>query len=111
MAGAYAWADLVIARAGALSVSEIAVAGVAAIFVPLAIAVDDHQTKNAQVLVDVGAAQIIPESDFSAQKLVQYLEPLCTCQGLALDMASKAQSVARYEATETICERLNDLCQ
>ena len=60
MAGAYAWADLVVCRAGALTVSEVAAAGVAAIFVPLPHAVDDHQTRNALTLVDGGAAEFCP---------------------------------------------------
>lgn len=54
------WADLVVCRAGALTVSEVAAAGVAAIFVPLPHAVDDHQTRNALTLVDGGAAEFLP---------------------------------------------------
>ncbi|WP_368730824.1 glycosyltransferase, partial [Staphylococcus aureus] len=57
MAKAYSEADLIICRAGALTVTEVATAGVAAVFVPLPIAVDDHQTANAKFLADVGAAK------------------------------------------------------
>lgn len=71
MAAAYQWADLVICRAGALTVSEIACAGVAAIFVPFPFAVDDHQTANAQVLVNAKAAELIQQSELNAQLLAE----------------------------------------
>ncbi len=61
MAGAYAWADLVICRAGALTVAELAAAGLGAILVPFPSAVDDHQTHNARYLTEAGAAVLIPE--------------------------------------------------
>ena len=59
MAEAYAWADLVICRSGALTVAELAAAGVASVLVPFAYAVDDHQTRNAEYLADAGAAVIL----------------------------------------------------
>ena len=69
MAGAYEWADLVICRAGALTVAELAAAGVASILVPFPHAVDDHQTANARFLANAGAAILLPQNELSAEKL------------------------------------------
>ena len=69
MAGAYTWADLVLCRAGALTVSEISVIGVASILVPYPHAVDDHQTVNARYLCDAGGAVLIPETELSIEAL------------------------------------------
>lgn len=71
MAAAYAWADLVICRAGALTVSEVAAVGVPAIFVPFPHAVDDHQTHNAAYLVKVGAAVLLQQADINAERLAK----------------------------------------
>jgi UDP-N-acetylglucosamine--N-acetylmuramyl-(pentapeptide) pyrophosphoryl-undecaprenol N-acetylglucosamine transferase len=71
MAEAYAWADLVICRAGALTVAEIAAAGLPAIFVPFPWAVDDHQTANARPMTDAGAAALIPEKDLNGFRVVR----------------------------------------
>lgn len=68
MAQAYSDADLIIGRAGALTVTEIATAGVAAVFVPLPSAVDDHQTANAKFLANIGAAKILPTSKHDARE-------------------------------------------
>lgn len=73
MASVYSDYDWVIARSGALSVAEIATAGLSALFVPFPYAVDDHQTANAQVLLDVGAAMLIQQKDLSAQKLADVI--------------------------------------
>ena len=77
MADAYAWADFIVCRAGALTVSEVAAAGRAAIFVPLPFAVDDHQTKNAQSLVKRDAAVMIAQRVFKenvGQAVRQWLQ-------------------------------------
>ncbi len=77
MAKAYSEADLIICRAGALTVTEVATAGVAAVFVPLPIAVDDHQTANAKFLADVGAAKNLPAIDYdtrSFKSIVYYAD-------------------------------------
>jgi UDP-N-acetylglucosamine:LPS N-acetylglucosamine transferase len=66
---AYAWADLVICRAGALTVAELAVAGVASVLVPYPHAVDDHQTGNAQFLAQAGAAILLPQNELTAERL------------------------------------------
>ena len=71
MAAAYSWADLIVCRSGALTVSEIAAAGLPAIFIPFGAAVDDHQTRNARFLVDAQAAVLIPEGELTAQRLAR----------------------------------------
>lgn len=73
MAAAYAWADIVLCRAGALTVAEVAAAGVAAIFVPYPHAVDDHQSANAGYLAQAGAAIVIAQSELVAEKLMLVL--------------------------------------
>jgi len=76
MASFYADADVVICRAGALTIAELAAAGVASILVPFPFAVDDHQTYNARFLSERGAAWLLPQSELSAEKLVQLLREL-----------------------------------
>ena len=99
MAGAYEWADLVICRAGALTVAELAAAGVASILVPFPHAVDDHQTGNARFLVDAGAAFLLPQSDLTPEAIAgigQY------SRGQLLEMAEKARSLAKPDATADV---------
>jgi len=102
MAAAYAWADLVICRAGALTVSEVAAAGVAAVFVPYPHAVDDHQTANARLLVSAGAAWSIPDPDLDAGRLGELLATFDR-EGL-LDRAERARAVAMTDAAERLAE-------
>ena len=103
MAAAYAWADLVLCRAGALTVSELAAAGVPAVLVPFPYAVDDHQTRNALYLVDAGAARLLPQDEMSPERLAAVLEELLggARPGL-LAMAEAARGRARPEATERV---------
>lgn len=108
MAEAYSEADLVICRAGALTVTEIAAAGVAAIFVPLPSAVDDHQTANAHYLADVGAAKICPQNSMTSESLAVLLQPLMNRQVLC-DMAVKARQQAQNQATEQVVELIEKL--
>lgn len=105
MAAMYAWADLVICRAGALTVSELAAVGVAALLVPFPAAVDDHQTHNAQFLVNAGAAILIQERDLTAQRLADALHNLCV-QGRdhLLQMARRAREHAIIDADVRIAE-------
>lgn len=106
MAEAYAWADLVVCRAGALTVSEVACAGKAAIFIPFPFAVDDHQTANAQVLVNAGAAEIKQQKELTAQWLASrwqnYLEN--PEQIKQMSIAAKGASVA--DATQVVAEQV-----
>src|SRR5690606_38555811 len=73
MAEAYDWADLVICRAGALTLAELAAAGLPALLVPYPHAVDDHQTRNAEALVAAGAARLVPEGEGFAERLGEAL--------------------------------------
>lgn len=102
MARAYADADLVICRAGALTVSELAAVGVASILVPFPAAVDDHQTFNAQFLVREGAALLIPDRELTADRLAAALRDLCAGRGKLLAMAERARLVARPRAAEDL---------
>lgn len=105
MAAAYANADLVICRAGAMTVSEISAAGVAACFVPFPYAIDDHQTANARFLSDAKAAILIPQSQLDGDSLANLVLGLRR-EDLA-EMAVKAQALAKFHATEevaSICE-------
>ncbi|WP_018865652.1 MULTISPECIES: undecaprenyldiphospho-muramoylpentapeptide beta-N-acetylglucosaminyltransferase [unclassified Thioalkalivibrio] len=104
MAAAYAWADLVICRAGALTVAEVAAAGVPAIFVPYPHAVDDHQTANAEALVRAGAAWMIADAELTAQAIFDRVGPLDR-------EALRARAVlAREQACPDTVQRLADAC-
>jgi UDP-N-acetylglucosamine--N-acetylmuramyl-(pentapeptide) pyrophosphoryl-undecaprenol N-acetylglucosamine transferase len=108
MAEAYGWADLVICRAGALTVAEVAAAGVAALFVPLPTAVDDHQTLNARWLSDRGAALLLPQRDMSAASLAGTLKPVAE-RGLLAQIGQRAREQAVADSAEraaTLCEEV-----
>ncbi|HEY5716330.1 MAG TPA: undecaprenyldiphospho-muramoylpentapeptide beta-N-acetylglucosaminyltransferase [Psychromonas sp.] len=109
MASAYNWADLVICRAGALTVAEIAVVGLPAIFVPLPHAVDDHQSKNAQYLVEQGAALLIPQKELTDEKLSDYLRSFLQNRELLTEMSQKSKKVAITDATERVTAICNQL--
>jgi len=102
MARAYAEADLVICRAGALTISELAAVGVAAVLVPFPAAVDDHQTVNAQFLVREGAAVLIADRDLTAVRLAAELKVLCEGRGKLLAMAERARLVAKPHAADEL---------
>jgi len=102
MAGAYGWADLVICRAGALTVSEVAAAGVAAVFVPFPHAVDDHQTRNAEFLAERGAALLLCESGLEADRLARDLNPLLADRARLLEMATRARGAATPDAASRV---------
>ncbi|WP_432460136.1 MULTISPECIES: undecaprenyldiphospho-muramoylpentapeptide beta-N-acetylglucosaminyltransferase [unclassified Agarivorans] len=108
MAAAYQWADVILCRAGALTVSEVAAAGLAAIFVPLPYAVDDHQTKNAQYLVDAEAAQLLAQSDFSSQRIATILNEFAD-PGLRHRYGCNARKQAAIDATEKVAAVCQDL--
>ena len=99
MAGAYEWADLVICRSGALTVAELAAAGVASILVPFPHAVDDHQTGNARFLVNVGGAFLLPQGELTPQAIALIRN---YSRGQLLEMAEKARSLAKPDATEEV---------
>jgi len=109
MAQRYAEADLVICRAGALTVAELACAGVASILVPFPHAVDDHQTANAKFLSAHGAAVLLPQAELSATKLAELLRGL-TRERL-LDMAEKARALGKPDATEAVARVCMELAR
>lgn len=99
-ASAFAQADLVICRAGASTVTELSAVGAAALFVPFPFAVDDHQTQNAQFLVDAGAGWLVPQAELSAQILADRLASLS--RETLLDVAQKAHAQKKTNATREI---------
>ena len=101
MAGAYEWADLVICRAGALTIAELAAAGAASILVPYPHAVDDHQTANARFLANAGAAILLPQTELTAEKL-SLLRTLS--RGQLQQMAEKARELAKPDATADVAK-------
>ena len=106
---AYAWADLVVCRAGALTVAEVSAAGVAAIFVPFPFAIDDHQSKNAQVLVECSGAIAIAERDLSAQTFADLLTAMLADKQKLLSMANNARKVSVSNAAETVAKTCMEL--
>lgn len=102
MATAYAWADLIVCRAGALTLAEIAAAGCGAVLVPYPHAVDDHQTRNADAFVDAGAALRIAESDATPARLRDELRRLLADRAGLLAMARAARGLAKPQAAATI---------
>lgn len=108
MAQAYRDADLIICRAGALTVTEIATAGIAAIFVPLPSAVDDHQTANAKFLANAGAAKICPQGSMTSDSLAELLAPLMNRATLS-QMAAKARQHAQPDATQHVVRLIQEL--
>ena len=108
MAKAYSDADLIICRAGALTVTEVATAGLAAVFVPLPIAVDDHQTANAKFLANVGAAKICQQADMTPTVLDELLATLLNRQLLS-EMAIKARQQAQPNATQHVVDLIKKL--
>jgi UDP-N-acetylglucosamine--N-acetylmuramyl-(pentapeptide) pyrophosphoryl-undecaprenol N-acetylglucosamine transferase len=106
-ASAFANADIVVCRAGASTVTELAAVGAAALFVPFPYAVDDHQTTNAAFLVQAGAAWCVPQTAFTPQALAERLSSLQRSE--LLSMAERARTVARTDAVATMvaaCEAL-----
>ena len=102
MAEAYAWADLVICRSGALTIAELAATGVAALLVPYPYAVDDHQTANAKYLADNGAALLIQQRDLTADKLAGVLKTLCTDRAPLRQMSVASRALAKPHATAQV---------
>jgi UDP-N-acetylglucosamine--N-acetylmuramyl-(pentapeptide) pyrophosphoryl-undecaprenol N-acetylglucosamine transferase len=102
MAAAYAWADLAICRAGALTVAELSAAGLPAIFIPFPAAVDDHQTANARPLVEAGAAQLIQQRDLTVESLAGLLKEWLGSRTALLERARIARSMAMPDALRQI---------
>jgi UDP-N-acetylglucosamine--N-acetylmuramyl-(pentapeptide) pyrophosphoryl-undecaprenol N-acetylglucosamine transferase len=107
MAAAYAWADFAITRSGALTVAELAAAGLPAILVPFPSAVDDHQTVNARYLSERNAAVLLPESELTPVRLKAILESFVSEGGSALAQMSRAALSAAKVGTDEV---LADVC-
>jgi UDP-N-acetylglucosamine--N-acetylmuramyl-(pentapeptide) pyrophosphoryl-undecaprenol N-acetylglucosamine transferase len=107
MAQYYAWADLVICRAGALTVAELAAAGVASILVPFPFAVDDHQTGNAKFLSDKGAAILMPQTELAPRRLAAILEGMT--REKAMHMAIAARALAQPAAAQCVAQVCKEL--
>lgn len=106
MAAAYSWADVLVCRAGALTVSEVAAAGVAAVFVPLPTAVDDHQSLNAAWLADEHAGWVLPQARMSESALTDILGKTIARSTLA-EVASRARAMAVPDSAS----RVADICE
>ncbi|GAB2490248.1 undecaprenyldiphospho-muramoylpentapeptide beta-N-acetylglucosaminyltransferase [Arenimonas alkanexedens] len=104
MAAAYAWADLVVCRAGALTLAELCAAGVGSLLVPFPKAVDDHQTRNAEYLVERGAARLLPEGEAFGPRLLDALSALLVDAPARLAMAEAARAAARPDAAERVAD-------
>ncbi|MDA1118496.1 MAG: undecaprenyldiphospho-muramoylpentapeptide beta-N-acetylglucosaminyltransferase [Proteobacteria bacterium] len=107
MARRYADADVVICRAGAMTVAELSAGGVASLLVPFPHAVDDHQTANARFLADQGAALLVPQADLSAGHLADLLRALDRPH--LLDMARKARALGKPDAAQLVARRCMEL--
>jgi UDP-N-acetylglucosamine--N-acetylmuramyl-(pentapeptide) pyrophosphoryl-undecaprenol N-acetylglucosamine transferase len=110
MAAAYADADLVICRAGATTVCELAVAGCAAVLIPFPYAVDDHQTMNARWLSQAGAAILIQQTGLDAGTLYQHVSELANNKAQLLRMALAARALAQPDATEQVASVCMEMC-
>ncbi|MGM0517043.1 MAG: undecaprenyldiphospho-muramoylpentapeptide beta-N-acetylglucosaminyltransferase [Pseudomonadota bacterium] len=109
MADAFGWADFVVARAGAMTVAEIAAAGLGTLFIPFPHAVDDHQRHNAAWLVDRGAARLLDQREADVDRLARLLGTLLADRSLLRDMAVRARDAAVTDSTARItdaCERV-----
>lgn len=108
MAGAYEWADLVICRAGALTVAELAATGVASVLIPFPHAVDDHQTRNANFLSLAGGAILLPQQQLTPEAIRE----LCQSPRSQLqEMAERARELAKPEATAELARMCEELAQ
>ncbi len=104
MAQAYGWADLVVCRAGALTISELAAAGLPSMLVPLPHAIDDHQTRNADYLAREGAAFLMPQRTTGAADLAARLTEVLMQPQRLEDMARAARRLAKPDATARVVD-------
>jgi UDP-N-acetylglucosamine--N-acetylmuramyl-(pentapeptide) pyrophosphoryl-undecaprenol N-acetylglucosamine transferase len=109
MARRYAEADLVICRAGAVTIAELSAGGMASILVPFPFAVDDHQSANARFLADAGAAILLQQKELSAEKLAQLIGSLDRPR--LLDMACRARALGKPDAARVVAQRCMELAR
>ena len=111
MSAAYAWADLVVCRAGALTVSELCAAGIGAVLIPFPYAIDDHQAKNAASFASGGAGIVIAESDLDPGRFANELAALVADRSALLAMAERAREQARPDAAATLASACLELAE
>jgi UDP-N-acetylglucosamine--N-acetylmuramyl-(pentapeptide) pyrophosphoryl-undecaprenol N-acetylglucosamine transferase len=111
MADQFAEADVVVARAGAGSVNEIAAAGMASVLVPLPFAADDHQRRNAEALVTAGAARMVLDRDMTGRRLFEEVEALRSAPGLLAQMRERVRQFAHRDAAERAAEVMEDVAK
>jgi UDP-N-acetylglucosamine--N-acetylmuramyl-(pentapeptide) pyrophosphoryl-undecaprenol N-acetylglucosamine transferase len=104
MAEAYRWADLAVCRAGAMTLSELAAAGLPAILVPFPYAIDDHQTANARFFSEAGAARLIPQTQLTPDYLAEELKVLIHERERISDMSQKTRGLARLDAAQKVAD-------
>jgi len=104
MAEAFAWADLVVCRSGASTLAELCAVGVGSVLVPFAAAVDDHQTRNAEYLVERGAAVLLKQGETLATQLEGVLRDLSENSARRMQMANAARALAKVDAAERIAD-------
>jgi len=109
MARAYAAADLVICRAGAVTIAELSAGGMASILVPFPHAVDDHQTANARFLADRGAAILLPQRELTAERLAALIRSLDRPK--LLEMAKQARVLGKPDAARLVAARCMELAK
>jgi UDP-N-acetylglucosamine--N-acetylmuramyl-(pentapeptide) pyrophosphoryl-undecaprenol N-acetylglucosamine transferase len=109
MAARYAAADLVICRAGAMTIAELSAGGMASVLVPFPFAVDDHQTANARFLADAGAAILLQQKELTPQRLVSVIGGLDRAK--LLDMARKARALGKPDAARVVAQRCMELAE
>lgn len=109
MAAAYAWADIVIARSGAMTLAEITAAGCCAVLVPFPHAVDDHQTANARYLSSRDAALLVPQSEFTVNRVATLLVEFQNNRALVQKMASAARALAVTDAAELVASACQEV--
>lgn len=110
METAYSWADLVVCRSGALTVSELAAVGIGSVLVPFPHAVDDHQTRNAEFLVEAGAARLLPEPVCDAETLARVLQSLLSDRNHLLQMAQAARAIAVPDSADRVAQACMKFC-
>jgi UDP-N-acetylglucosamine--N-acetylmuramyl-(pentapeptide) pyrophosphoryl-undecaprenol N-acetylglucosamine transferase len=110
MAEAYGWADMVVCRAGALTISELAAAGVGALLVPYPHAIDDHQTRNGEWLVEQGAAELVQQVDLTPEKLASILSQWSGDRKKLQSMAVNARRLAKAGVAELVADICMEVC-
>ena len=102
IAEAYAWADLAVCRAGAMTISELAAAGLPAILIPFPYAIDDHQTQNARYLSEAGAAVLLPQAELTPERLAREIAALASDSARLKAMAERASAMAQPDAAQVV---------